>query len=56
MNQINKMKELLAEIEKDATKFFTKGTKEAGLRVRKKIKELQATAHELRVETLKKEG
>lgn len=48
MKEFNKLKQLLLELEEDATKFYTKGNKSAGLRVRIGMKELKKQAELVR--------
>jgi hypothetical protein len=54
MELIHKLKEILADIELDGKKFYSKGTEVAGLRMRKSIKQLQETAQQLRADSLGK--
>jgi hypothetical protein len=55
MEKFNQLKELLATIEADADKFYNKGSKAAGTRVRGGMQEIKALAQEIRneVTTLK---
>lgn len=50
MEKINELKELINSIEEDNAKFFEKGTKAAGVRVRKGLQEIKKVAQELRLE------
>jgi len=58
MEQITKLKELLASAEADASKFFEKGNAAAGTRLRNTMQQLKATAQEVRtaVTKVKNEG
>jgi len=46
----DKIREIVASIESDVKKFYDKGNKAAGTRVRKAMQELKASAQDLRVE------
>jgi len=48
MEQIAKLKELIASAEADADKFFTKGNNAAGTRLRNTMQQLKGTAQEVR--------
>jgi hypothetical protein len=48
MEQITKLKELIASAEADAEKFFSKGNAAAGTRLRNTMQQLKATAQEVR--------
>lgn len=50
MGRYQELKGLVENFEKDFTKFFEKGNKSAGTRVRKAMKELQRKAAEIRKE------
>lgn len=50
MDKYNKMIELLQEVQVDVEKFYEKGNKAAGTRVRKSMQELKALAQDLRVD------
>jgi hypothetical protein len=50
MEKFNQLKELIASIEADADKFFNKGSKAAGTRVRGGMQEIKALAQEIRNE------
>lgn len=50
MEKFNQLKELLASIEADAEKFYVKGSKAAGTRVRGGMQEIKALAQEIRNE------
>jgi hypothetical protein len=48
MEQIAKLKELIASAEADADKFFTKGNSAAGTRLRNTMQQLKTVAQEVR--------
>lgn len=48
MEQIKKLKELIASAEADADKFFSKGNNAAGTRLRNTMQALKVTAQEVR--------
>ncbi|MGA9120078.1 MAG: histone H1 [Bacteroidota bacterium] len=50
MNKLQELRDLLATFEKDFTKFYEKGNKSAGTRVRKHMNELKRKAQEIRKE------
>jgi hypothetical protein len=50
MEKFNQLKELLASIEADADKFYNKGSKAAGTRVRGGMQQVKALAQEIRNE------
>ena len=50
MEKFNQLKELLSSIETDADKFYNKGSKAAGTRVRGGMQEIKALAQEIRNE------
>lgn len=50
MDKFNQLKELLASIEADADKFYNKGSKAAGTRVRGGMQQVKALAQEIRNE------
>jgi len=50
MEIFEKIKALLAETEEDASKFYEKGNKAAGTRVRKNMQTLKQLAQELRLD------
>ena len=54
MEILTKIKELIATIEEDATKFYEKGNKSAGTRTRNGLQELKKLAQEFRVEIQEK--
>lgn len=50
MEKLNELKQLIASIEADSEKFFEKGTKAAGVRVRKSLQEIKRVAQEMRIQ------
>ena len=50
MEKFNELKALVASLEEDATKFFEKGNKSAGVRLRKGLQDIKALAQAVRVE------
>ena len=58
MERFNELRAMVEAIEADAAKFFDKGNKAAGTRVRKAMQELKNTAQEIRAEVqkIKNEG
>ena len=50
MEKFNQLKELIASIEADADKFYNKGSKAAGTRVRGGMQEIKTLAQEIRNE------
>ena len=56
MEQIAKLKELITSAEADASKFFEKGNKAAGTRLRNTMQQLKATAQEVRTEVTNKKN
>ncbi len=58
MERFNELQQLLAEYEADFDKFYVKGNKSAGVRVRKAMNDLKKKAQEIRLEvqTMKNEG
>ena len=50
MEKFNELKALVASLEEDATKFFEKGNKSAGVRLRKGLQDIKALAQVVRVE------
>ncbi len=50
MNRLQELKDLLVTFEKDFSKFYEKGNKSAGTRVRKHMNELKRKAQEIRKE------
>jgi len=50
MKKFNEVKSLIASLEADAEKFYTKGNSAAGTRVRKGMQELKNLAQAIRLE------
>lgn len=50
MNRIQELRDLINSFEKDFVKFYDKGNKSAGTRVRKAMNELKRKAQEIRKE------
>jgi phosphoglycerate-specific signal transduction histidine kinase len=50
MNRLQELQDLIATFEKDFVKFYEKGNKSAGTRVRKHMNELKRKAQEIRKE------
>ncbi len=56
MEQITKLKELIASAEADSDKFFNKGNSAAGTRLRNTMQQLKATAQEVRTAVIEKKN
>lgn len=56
MENYNKLKDLVQGAESDADKFFNRGNKSAGTRLRKAMQEIKKTAQEVRVEVSEKKN
>jgi hypothetical protein len=56
MEKFEKVKELIAATEADASAFFDKGNKAAGTRVRNAMQQLKVLAQEIRTEVTEKKG
>ena len=54
MERYNQLKEFILAMEEDFNKFYDKGNKAAGTRVRKGMQELKNIAQEVRKEVLDK--
>jgi len=54
MEKFNELKALVAGLEEDATKFFEKDNKAAGVRLRKGLQDIKALAQEIRLEVSNK--
>lgn len=54
MQNLNQIEEILNSIKEDATKFFEKGNKAAGTRVRKAMQDIKALAQAVRVSVSEK--
>lgn len=52
MNRFEQVKELVASLEGDFVKFYEKGNKAAGTRVRKGMQEMKNLAQDIRKEVL----
>jgi archaellum component FlaC len=50
MNRLQELRDLITTFEKDFSKFYEKGNKSAGTRVRKHMNELKRKAQEIRKE------
>ena len=50
MSRLQELKDLVASFEKDFVKFYEKGNKSAGTRVRKAMNELKRKAQDVRKE------
>ena len=50
MEKFNELKTLVAGLEEDATKFFEKDNKAAGVRLRKGLQDIKSMAQELRLD------
>ena len=50
MEKFNELKALVAGLEDDATKFFEKENKAAGVRLRKGLQDVKSSAQALRLE------
>ncbi len=50
MNRVQELKDLVSSFEKDFIKFYEKGNRSAGTRVRKAMNELKRKAQEIRKE------
>ena len=56
MEKFQKVKELVAQVEADATKFYDNGNGAAGTRVRKAMQDLKVLAQEIRTEVTEKKN
>ena len=50
MEKFNELKALVASLEEDATKFYEKENKAAGVRLRKGLQEIKSMAQALRLD------
>ena len=50
MENFNDLKTLISSMEEDVTKFYEKGNKAAGVRVRKTLQEVRTLAQAMRLE------
>ena len=48
--RFNQLKDLVDDVQEDVAKFYEKGNKAAGTRVRKAMQELKQAAQDIRVE------
>ncbi|MXV50434.1 histone H1 [Pedobacter sp. HMF7647] len=56
MDKFQKLKELVASVEADADKFYSKQNSAAGTRVRKAMQDLKNLAQEIRTEVTEKKN
>jgi len=54
MDKFNELKALVASLEEDATKFYEKDNKAAGVRLRKGLQDIKSMAQELRLDVSNK--
>jgi hypothetical protein len=54
MENFNELKTLITSLEDDATKFYEKDNKAAGVRLRKGLQEIKTLAQSLRIEVSNK--
>lgn len=54
MEKFEELKALIVSLEEDATKFYEKSNKAAGVRLRKGLQEIKTTAQALRIEVSNK--
>ena len=54
MNRFEQLRDLVLGLEQDFRKFYEKGNKAAGTRIRKAMQELKKLAQEIRVEIQEK--
>lgn len=54
MEKFNELKMLVANLEEDATKFYEKDNKAAGVRLRKGLQDIKALAQALRLDVSEK--
>lgn len=52
MNNYEKLIAIVGDLAKDANKFYNKGNKSAGTRLRKKMQKIKLLAQDVRVEIL----
>jgi hypothetical protein len=50
MSNFEKLKDFVADLERDFTQFYEKGNKAAGTRVRKAMQDLKQMAQDIRVD------
>lgn len=56
MENFNKLQAMVAEMETDFLKFYEKGNKAAGTRIRKSMQDLKNMAQDIRKDVLEKRG
>lgn len=56
MQKYEQIKSLIASIETDVDKFYNKGNKSAGTRIRKAMQDLKKLAQDLRVDVQETKG
>lgn len=56
MKHYNNLKDLVASMEADFSKFYEKGNKAAGTRIRKGMQDLKNVAQDIRKDVLDKKG
>lgn len=56
MEALNKLKDLILQAEQEGEKFYNKGNKAAGTRLRGIMQEVKVTANEVRVSVLEKKA
>ena len=54
MNEFNELKGLVIALEEDATKFYEKNNKAAGVRLRKGLQDIKSMSQALRVDVSEK--
>lgn len=54
MEKFTKLKDIIAEVEKDVEKFHDKNNKSAGTRVRQRMQDVKTLAQEIRMDILGK--
>jgi len=54
MELLNEIQEVLDSVQEDATKFYEKGNKAAGTRVRKAMQQIKSLAQDVRVDVSEK--
>lgn len=54
MELLNEIQEVLNSVQEDATKFYEKGNKAAGTRVRKAMQQIKSLAQDVRVNVSEK--
>ncbi len=54
MELLNEIQEVLNSVQEDATKFYEKGNKAAGTRVRKAMQQIKSLAQDVRVDVSEK--